>query len=199
MEWILASASPRRRQLLEQIGDAVWVRPAEVDETPRPGEPAPELVRRLARAKAEAVARALWSVTPPSGGAAPILAADTVVALPDEILGKPADAADAAAMLHRLSGRMHEVWTGLCLLQLGAPPAEAAEMTRVWFAPLTPAEIAAYVATGEPLDKAGAYGIQGPAARFIPRLEGSYSNVMGLPLHRLRELLRSSSGDGGMP
>jgi septum formation protein len=187
MEWILASASPRRRQLLQQIGHAVRVWPANVDESPRPGEAAPELVRRLARTKAEAVAAAMAQMQ--ERGSAPILGADTGVVLAGEILNKPADPAEAAAMLERLSGQMHEVWTGLCVLRPGLVAAEAAEMTRVWFAPLSAAEIAAYVSSGEPLDKAGAYGIQGPAAQYIPRIEGSYSNVMGLPLHRLRELL----------
>lgn len=182
MEWILASGSPRRRQLLEQIGDRVRVRPAEVDETARPGETAPELVRRLARAKADAAA-----VEGRKAGL-PVLAADTVVVLAGEILGKPGDDQEAAVMLRRLAGRMHEVWTGICVIPPGAAPEIAAEMTRVWFTEMSAVEIAAYVATGEPRDKAGAYGIQGPAAQFIPRIEGSHSNVMGLPLHRIREL-----------
>lgn len=182
-EWILASASPRRRQLLEQIGDTVRVQPASVDETALPGESAPDLVRRLARAKAAAIPSGL-------GARLPVLAADTVVVVAGAILGKPADDAEAAAMLRRLAGREHQVWTGICLRLPDGGEQVCAEMTRVWFAPMTSAEIAAYVATGEPRDKAGAYGIQGPAAQFIPRLEGSYSNVMGLPLHRVRELLR---------
>lgn len=182
MEWILASASPRRRQLLEQIGDRVRVYPSNVDETAHENERPPALVRRLARAKAEAAAA--------EGRKAglPVLAADTVVVLGGQILGKPADDREAAAMLRRLAGRRHEVWTGICVIPPGGAPAIAAEMTRVWFAAMSAEEIAAYVATGEPRDKAGAYGIQGPAAQFIPRIAGSYSNVMGLPLHRVREL-----------
>lgn len=187
---VLASASPRRRELLAGAGFAVIVHAAEVDETPHPGEEARAYVLRLAEAKARAAA---------SGAPRPdlpLLAADTTVVLDGELLGKPADDAEAAAMLRRLSGRGHEVWTGLCLLWPAAasgerPLALAADCTRVWFAPLDREEIAAYVASGEPRGKAGAYAIQGRAGQFIPRIEGSYSNVVGLPLALLRDLLRA--------
>ena len=187
---VLASASPRRRELLAAAGIPVIVHAAEVDETPHPGEEARAYVLRLAEAKARAAA---------SGAPRPdlpLLAADTTVVLDGELLGKPADDAEAAAMLRRLSGRGHEVWTGLCLLWPAAasgerPLALAADCTRVWFAPLDREEIAAYVASGEPRGKAGAYAIQGRAGQFIPRIEGSYSNVVGLPLALLRDLLRA--------
>ena len=188
---VLASASPRRRELLAGAGFAVIVHAAEVDETPHPNEEARAYVLRLAEAKARAAA----------AGAPrddlPLLAADTTVVLDGELLGKPADDEEAAAMLRRLSGRVHEVWTGLCLLWPAPaagderPLALAADCTRVWFAPLDQAEIAAYVASGEPQGKAGAYAIQGRAGQFIPRIEGSYSNVVGLPLALLRDLLRA--------
>ncbi len=146
------------------------VRPANVDETPLPDEPAADHVLRLARAKAAAISTAEV-----------VLGADTIVELDGDLLGKPRDDAHARVMLTRLSGRAHHVLTGVCLRQ-GAREAAAVETTRVVFAPLTPAEIDDYMASGEPHGKAGAYAIQGRAACFIPRIEGSYSNVVGLPL-----------------
>lgn len=182
---VLASASPRRRELLEGLGWRVLVCPAEVDETPLPDEGARDYVLRLAEAKARAAA----STAPRPD--LPLLAADTTVVLDGELLGKPADNAEAAAMLRRLSGRIHEVWTGVCLLRPTWRAALAADCTRVEFAVLDEPEIAAYVASGEPRGKAGAYAIQGRAGQFIPRIEGSYSNVVGLPLALLRDLLRA--------
>lgn len=179
---VLASASPRRRELLLAAGWRVEVRPADLDETPAPGEAPADYVLRLARQKAAAIA---------GGDALPegaiVLGADTTVVVDGEVLGKPDDDADARAMLERLAGRRHEVLTGVCLRR-GAREASGVETTSVWFAPLAPAAIAAYVATGEPRGKAGAYAIQGRAARFIPRIEGSYSNVVGLPLALVAEL-----------
>lgn len=166
---ILASASPRRLELLQAAGFAVEVAPVNVDEAQLRGEQPEAYVLRLARAKAAAVA----------GDA--VLGADTTVVLDDEVLGKPRDAAEAADMLRRLAGRTHEVLTGFCLRR-GKREIAGIERTCVWMAKLSEAEIAAYVASGEPMDKAGAYAIQGLAARFIPRIEGSYTNVVGLPV-----------------
>jgi septum formation protein len=177
---VLASASPRRRELLLAAGFAVEVRPAAVDETPLPGEPPAACVARLARAKA-------WAVAAQPGEI--VLGADTTVVVDDVMLAKPADDAEAAALLRRLSGRGHQVLTGVCLRR-GARQAEAVEATEVWFDPLGEADIAAYVASGEPRDKAGAYAIQGRAARFIPRIAGSYSNVVGLPIAAVWRLWR---------
>jgi septum formation protein len=172
---VLASASPRRRELLRWLVPEYALDSAVVDESPRPGEAATVLVDRLARAKAEAVAR--------RHAAAWVLAADTIVELGGEILGKPADAREAAAMLARLSGREHRVLTGFALLAPGGAPggAETVE-SRVRFRTLDPLRIDAYVATGEPLDKAGAYAVQGAGAGLIERVEGSFTNVIGLPL-----------------
>jgi septum formation protein len=180
---VLASGSPRRLQLLAALGLRCEVAPVDIDETPRPGEAPPDCARRLAVAKAaEAVARR------PAGSL--VLAADTVVALRDEILGKPADAADAARMLRRLSGRRHEVHTAVAA-QRGEMVACRLSSSRVTFRNLTDHEIEAYVATGESLDKAGGYGIQGLAAIFVTRLDGSYSGVVGLPLYETAELLNA--------
>jgi septum formation protein len=193
---ILASASPRRLELLRSVGLDPEVRPIALDEAPLPGESPEAMVLRLARAKAaqaaEAVAsRAKDAMTP--AAAAVVLAADTTVAVEGRVLGKPADAAEAARMLRLLSGRAHAVVTGMALVLVdpldGMRAAEEVCETRVVFAPLTDDQIASYVATGEPMDKAGAYGIQGGAGRFVVRVEGSYSNVVGLPLERLEPLL----------
>jgi septum formation protein len=174
---VLASASPRRADLLRAAGIAFDIIVADVDETPQPGERAFDYVRRLARDKAEAVrARA---------GNAPVLAADTAVVIDGEILGKPRDGDDATRMLRLLSGRVHEVLTGICLDRYGL-----VETTTVEFAPMEEQEIAWYVASGEPMDKAGAYAIQGLASRFVRRIDGSYSNVVGLPVALVYELLR---------
>jgi septum formation protein len=180
---LLASASPRRRELLEQLGVAFAVQPADVDETPRPGERPGQLVLRLAHAKAEAARKF----------AAPgqwVLGADTVVALDDDILGKPADPESATDMLARLSGRSHSVYSGIALTRAGFDTRSLSVKSRVWMRPIDAAELEAYVATGEPLGKAGGYAIQGRAAAFVRCLAGSYSNVVGLPLYELDALLR---------
>jgi septum formation protein len=194
---VLASASPRRRELLAQAGYRFAVHPAHIPEDPLDGEDPIVYVTRLARQKAETVFREL---TGADGGARAIrmdgqsplavLGADTTVALDNTILGKPEDAADAARMLRLLSGRTHRVVTGVAVVT--AKGAEvAAEATAVRFLTLSGQEIAEYVATGEPMDKAGAYAIQGRAARWIPRIEGCYFNVMGLPLALVSSLLES--------
>jgi septum formation protein len=187
---ILASASPRRRELLTQAGFAFTVEPAEVDETPLAGEAADAYVERLAREKAQAVCRRQRG----DADLATILAADTTVVLPDgTILGKPADAADAARMLRRLSGRTHSVMTGIAAVSTANPELvlSAVETTRVTFAVIPDSGIDGYVASSEPLDKAGAYAIQGYAARWIPRIEGDYFNVVGLPIARTVALLEA--------
>jgi len=182
MRIVLASASPRRRELLAAAGVDCAVDPADVDESPRPGESPADCVERVARAKAEAVA-------PRHPGAA-IIAADTAVIVDGEMLGKPADALDAARMLRRLGGRPHEVWTGVAVAADGQTAYELVRTT-VWMNALSQAEIEWYVASGEPMDKAGAYAIQGLASRFIPRIEGSWSNVVGLPVATVLQLLRA--------
>ncbi len=178
---VLASASPRRREILANAGFTFEVRPAEVDETPLEGEEPVEHVRRLARLKAEAVARGPGEV---------VLAADTIVTVDGAILGKPTDAGEAKRMLERLSGRGHDVVTGICLRYGGGLIVDAAR-TRVWFLDLSHGEIEAYVASGEPLDKAGAYGIQGLASKFVRRIEGCYFNVVGLPVALVYEHWRT--------
>ena len=181
---ILASASPRRRELLTQAGYPFTVRAADVPEVSRPGEDAVRLTLRLAREKAEAVAATL---TGEESGAT-VLGVDTVVAVDQEILGKPGDPADAARMLRLLSGRTHQVVTGVCVVR-GERQHAAAEVTPVCFRALSDEEIAEYVATGEPLDKAGAYAIQGRAARWVPRISGCYFNVVGLPIALVSAML----------
>ena len=184
----LASGSPRRRDLLLQIGVAFRVIRPQVDETPMAGESAPAYVTRLATAKAEAG----WPLR--AALDAPVLAADTAVVLDGDILGKPADRRDAESMLRRLSGRSHEVLTAV---SLKTPTRLASRLSRsqVTFRALSPAEIRAYWDTGEPGDKAGGYAVQGMAALFIAHLEGSFSGVMGLPLFETAELLRESGAD----
>ena len=177
---VLASASPRRRQLLAPFGLALDVSPVDIDETPRPGEAPEALASRLAAAKAAAAAR--------DAPQRLVLAADTVVALEERVLGKPADAADARRMLHALSGRRHQVHTAVAVRR-GAEAGMRLSSSEVDFRALSAGEIDAYVATGEPLDKAGAYGIQGLAAIFVARLSGSHSGVVGLPLCETAELL----------
>ncbi len=194
---VLASASPRRSELLAQAGYRFAVHPAHIPEDPLDGEDPIVYVTRLAREKAEAVFRELSGA---NGGAGAnrmdgqsslvVLGADTTVTLDNAILGKPADAADAARMLRLLSGRTHRVVTGVAVVT--AKGAEvAAEATAVRFLTLSDEEIADYVSTGESMDKAGAYAIQGRAARWIPRIEGCYFNVMGLPLALVSSLLES--------
>ena len=181
MRLVLASASPRRAELLSAAGFSFVVQSVEIDETPRPNEDAEALVLRLASVKASAVARS---------AAEGVLAADTVVVVDGEILGQPGDDEDAADMLRRLSGRSHDVVTGLAVLH-GPSLVTAVERTRVHVTALHRDEIDWYVRSGEPRDKAGAYGIQGLASRFIERIDGSYTNVVGLPVATVRRLLRS--------
>lgn len=180
---ILASRSPRRRALLAQIGLSVTVRSADVDETPHAGEAPADYVLRIALAKARAVHGALAA----TDAQAPVLAADTAVICDDQILGKPADAADAARMLGMLSGREHQVLTGVALL--GAAERTRLSSTHVRFRNISAAEAAAYWASGEPQDKAGGYAVQGLGAVFVAGLEGSWSGVVGLPLFETAELL----------
>jgi septum formation protein len=177
-ELVLASASPRRRELLAGLGLRFDVRPADVDETPRPGEPPADLVERLAGAKAAAVGASRREV---------VVAADTVVVADGDALGKPVGGDDAARMLRRLGGRTHHVLTGVAV-RLGAALTSGVVSTEVTFRPLTEADIAWYVATGEPLDKAGAYAIQGVGGLFVERIDGSYHNVVGLPLAQLESM-----------
>ncbi len=209
MPLILASSSPRRQELLRAAGIEFTVEPADLPEIPHPGEAPHVFAERMAREKAVAVAQRRhrpgeW-----------VLAADTVVFVNGEILGKPADAADAAAeaarMLRLLSGREHRVITGVCLLESGqwamasgqkssaaAPRPSAVELvasetTRVWMNTLSAEDIRDYIASHEPMDKAGAYAIQGRASRWIPRIEGCYFNVVGLPVPLVYRMLRERS------
>jgi septum formation protein len=188
---VLASQSPRRRELLGCAGIPFVVRPAIVDEA-RIGEEDPgEHVCRLAREKAQAVACAPGEI---------VLGADTVVAIDGDVLGKPSDPEDAARMLRRLSGRTHEVVTGICLRTSNRLILDK-ESTRVRFVRLSEEEIAAYAASGEPMDKAGAYAIQGRASRFVDRIEGCYFNVVGLPVslvwRHLKELAALPAREAG--
>lgn len=183
MRLVLASASPRRAELLRAAGFGFDVAPADVDETPAPGEAPTAYALRVARDKAAAA----WTRQKDSA----ILAADTVVVAAGEILGKPRDAADAARMLALLSGAVHLVHTAV-VLRAGTQDASAVEDTRVHFRPLSRDEIAWYVATGEPDGKAGAYAIQGHAARFVTRIEGSWSNVVGLPVATVYGMLKAA-------
>ena len=201
---VLASASPRRQELLRNAGISFTVQPADIDETPLPGEPPQACAERLAREKALAV----WRTRPKDV----VLGADTIVVVDEMILGKPVDAEDAARMLRLLSGRVHRVITGVCVVEAAAGrqspaaskgraghPAElppgfevlrtengelrtGSETTLVTMNQLSDEEIREYIASGEPMDKAGAYAIQGRASRWIPRIEGDYSNVVGLPV-----------------
>jgi septum formation protein len=171
---VLASASPRRAELLKNAGIDFVVRAGHgVDETPFADESPGEYVERLAEAKALAVE---------AGPGEILLGADTVVAVDGRLFGKPADDREAAEMLAALSGRCHEVVTGICLRSGNAAVVRDRAVTRVWFTELSTQEIAEYVASGEPRDKAGAYAIQGIASRFVERIEGSYTNVVGLPV-----------------
>lgn len=181
-EIVLASASPRRRALLEAAGVRFEVRPADVDETRAPDEPPEAYVRRVAARKARAIA-----------DPRPVLAADTVVALDGHVLGKPADEAEATAGLQALSGREHLVMTAVALCWRGALT-ERLVRTTVRFRPLAPHTIRWYLATGEPWDKAGGYGIQGHGAALVHSLDGSYSNVVGLPLDETLALLAALEG-----
>lgn len=194
MRFVLASASPRRAELLKAAGFTFETLPVEVDERSRPDEPPAAYVRRLA---AEKSARALEVVSGLGPAAAEqdlvVLGADTAVIVDGEILGKPRDDDDARAMLWRLSARRHEVVTGLSLRN-AVDEVGRVDTTIVWFAPLTPDAVAWYVSTGEGRDKAGGYAIQGFGSRFVPRIEGSYANVVGLPVATVADLLRQLSG-----
>ncbi len=188
MTLILASGSPRRRDLLREIGLDFEVITSDVEEIPGPGESVHEYVRRLAREKAEAV-----------GSARPdrwVIAADTVVQIDGMILEKPKDPADAARMLGQIAGRWHTVFTGVALLRKSSDDLDCriAE-SRVSMMPLSTADIGWYVATGEPMDKAGSYAVQGIGAMFIDAIEGSYTNVVGLPLSLLFRMLRDAGVD----
>jgi septum formation protein len=169
---VLASQSPRRAEILRQAGIPFTVRIAGVDETPLDHEKPEDYVRRLAEVKALAVEADADDT---------VLGADTTVVIDHEMLAKPADAADARRMLAMLSGRRHEVLTGICLKR-GDERIRDHAVTAVWFAPLSAREIDEYVAGGEPMDKAGGYAVQGAASKFIPRIEGCYFNVVGLPI-----------------
>ena len=183
MKLILASASPRRAEILQAAGFPFSVLHSAVDETPSPNELPTDLVQRLANAKAELVAaRAV--------GPAIVIAADTVVAVDARILGKPRSSDEARKMLELISARMHTVLTGVSLVRLpDVERREFVEATQVHFARMTPDEISAYLATDEPFDKAGAYAIQGIGGRYVTRIEGDYFNVVGLPLSRLARAL----------
>lgn len=178
---ILASSSPRRADLLQAAGIPFRACPVSVDEAVPRLEPPGDHVRRLAREKAEA-ARVAYPEDV-------VLGADTIVLVGGEILGKPRDTADAVRMLRVLSGREHEVLTGVAIVATRGSAVEVAR-TRVWFNPLSENEIAEYVASGEPMDKAGGYGIQGMGSRFIDRIQGSYANVVGLPVALVYRLLK---------
>ncbi|HLI83033.1 MAG TPA: Maf family protein [Bryobacteraceae bacterium] len=180
---VLASQSPRRAELLRQAGIAFVVRAARVDETPLPGENPVDYVCRLAEEKARAVPAAPDDI---------VLGADTTVVVDNQMLGKPVNTADAIRMLEMLSGRVHEVLTGICLRSGGRMIRDVAA-TRVWFTNLTTREIEDYAGSGEPLDKAGAYAIQGLASKFVDRIEGCYFNVVGLPVPLLYRHLRARS------
>lgn len=184
MTLFLASQSPRRRELLTQVGIVFEPLDANIDETPAAGEPALDYVRRVAREKAGA---GLVQVAAVPG--ALVLGADTEVVLDGRVFGKPADAADAARMLRVLSGRTHQVISAVAVVGAGRE-AEAVSVSEVTFADLDEAGIAAYVASGEPFGKAGAYAIQGRGAGLVAHLSGSYSGVMGLPLFETLRLLR---------
>ncbi len=177
---VLASQSPRRSEILRQAGIPFVVRAANIDETPIEGERPEDYVRRLAEEKARAVQ---------AGPGETVLAADTTVVIDGTMLGKPADAEDAARMLRLLEGRRHEVLTGICFRNATTATVDWAQ-TGVWFSHMTEAEIAAYVASGEPVDKAGAYAIQGLASKFIQKIDGCYFNVVGLPIALVYGYLR---------
>jgi septum formation protein len=187
MRLILASASPRRRELLAQAGYAFSVEAADLDESRREGEAPDAYVRRLAQEKAQAV----FAMHREEDGEIVVLGADTSVVCDGEILGKPMHADDAMRMLRMLSGRTHKVLTGVAVATRAGVVSDV-ETTEVKFSRVPEAELAAYCATDEPLDKAGGYGIQGYAARWIPRIDGCYFNVMGLPIARVVRLIEEA-------
>jgi septum formation protein len=185
---VLASASPRRRALLAGAGVRFEVIPADVEEVPREGEPPRALVERLASEKALAV-----SVRLPARPRRFVLGSDTVVVIDDDVLGKPRDEAHAVHLLRRLVGRTHTVWTGVAVVTTGeAEPRVTSVASRVTLRPANEAELRRYVAGGEPLDKAGAYALQGEGRRFVSRVEGSESNVIGLPVAETLALLAAA-------
>lgn len=184
---ILASASPRRQELLRNAGISFRVHPADVDETPLSNETPSDCAQRLAREKALAVAKQF-----PEN---PVLGADTIVVIDGQMLGKPTDAADARRMLRLLSGKTHDVITGVCVVdpsRSGRPSSVRMKhaSTRVMMSELSEKDVADYIASGEPMDKAGAYAIQGQASRWIPRIEGDYGNVVGLPVALVWKMLQ---------
>jgi septum formation protein len=181
---ILASASPRRQELLREAEIAFAVHPAHINEDQHAGEPPLQYALRLAREKAQAIARQY----PQSY----VLGADTIVVIDNEVLGKPRDAEDAARMLRKLSGREHQVTTAVSLVKPGGKTETRSSTTQVFFREIAEDEIQQYIAGGEPMDKAGAYAIQGGASRFADRIVGEYSNVVGLPLSLVTEMLRKS-------
>jgi septum formation protein len=180
---VLASASPRRQELLHNAGINFEVQPAHIGEDPLPAEGAKECAERLAREKALAIAHQRPHDV--------VLGADTVVVVDGQILGKPSDVADAARMLRLLSGRQHQVITGVCLV-INGQSFVASETTLVTVSDITDQDILDYVSSGEPMDKAGAYAIQGIASRWIPRIEGDYGNVVGLPVALVCRMLRQA-------
>ena len=182
---ILASSSPRRRELLNQVGMAYQVIVADIDESIRPGEDVGEYVCRMAREKA-------LEVHQRDGVTVAVLGADTAVVVNGLVLGKPVDREDAIRMLESLSGRTHEVWSAVALVSPGGGLRQRLNITRVTFSELDRAWIESYCDSGEPMDKAGAYGVQGIAAQKISHMEGSYSGVMGLPLHETAEILQAA-------
>jgi septum formation protein len=199
MGLVLASASPRRQELLRAAGFAITVQPTNIPETPRDGEAPTAFAERLAREKAWAI----FKDRPTDR----VLGADTIVVVGDEILGKPIDAGDARRMLRLLSGRQHQVTTGVCLMGSRTPQAQPenpktqtplgdtrSETTLVTMTEISDDEIRAYIESGEPMDKAGAYAIQGIASRWIPRIEGDYSNVVGLPIALVYRMLLEHGG-----
>ena len=180
MEVILASQSPRRRELMQHLHIPFTVRVADIDETMDPAKPPAQEVARVSRRKAEAIPRTPEDV---------VIAADTIVVCDGVVLGKPTDEEDAFRMLNLLSGKSHQVMTGLTVCR-GERIAVTTEVTDVHFRSLSPQEIRDYIATGEPMDKAGAYGIQGGASVFVDRIAGDYYNVIGLPVCRLNSILK---------
>ena len=189
IDLFLASQSPRRRELLDQIGVRFALLNSEIDEQVKPGEAAEEYVLRMAREKAEA-----GLAMRPAGATQPVLGADTSVVIDGHILGKPRDREDGVAMLQRLAGRQHQVMSGVALCDEHGCETRLS-ITHVQFAPLTLAQCEGYWNTGEPADKAGGYGIQGVAAQFVERIDGSYSGVVGLPLYETAQLL-ARKGEG---
>lgn len=185
---VLASASPRRQELLRNAGIEFTVCPADIPEDPLPNESPMDLAMRLAREKASAVFSQIQAGKSKCNGQV-VLGADTVVVVDHHTLGKPENAADAQRMLRLLAGRKHEVTTGVCLIGQGFEDARS-ETTEVEFGPLSDDDIRMYVGTGEPMDKAGAYAIQGIASRWIPRIDGCYFNVVGLPVALVCRMLR---------